>query len=806
MKKLKLNNWTLRGDKIALFPVCVPGDVTDELYKAGLIEDPLFGQNAENTKWIAEKDWTYESVFDVPQEILSKERIRLCFDGIDTLSEISLNGVKLGETDNMFLRYAFDVRSLLKSEGNVLTVKILSATKYIREKNDGGNYRALFTQDRIWIRKAQCHWGWDWAPNLPGIGIWLPVYIEADDGQIIDNVKVDTYLTGDVRFAVTLHNKGSHLFQNENKEFTLRLMVGDIQKEVPVSATIEILNVKIEKPKLWFPSGYGEQNLYGYTVELLKNGEVVSVKKGKFGIREIKLDESPIGDNRSAFALIVNGRKIFAKGSNWVPCSPMTGTIEKETYRKLLTAAKESNFNILRVWGGGIYEKEEFYELCDELGIMVWQDFMFACSAVPAMLEGIEENFLREAEYQIKRLRNHPSIALWCGGNEYMPHIAGKYYETGNYLVRVILRGLCSELDRGRIYIHNSPYGLDDDEWRLMTGDGHVSCMDEAINRNDFDGYRKYIAHNPTQFASESAHLGPTRLRSLRKFIPEEEIRAIGGETWEYHFVKNPYAPSGETFLLKEKKYAEGFFGKFDCVEDFVKKAMLAHAELLTSEIEFARSNSNCRGFMNWMYNDIWGCGTWSVIDCYFEKKPAMYAMKRAFAPVYICFTQDNDGTYINLLNDTEEIVSGKVVCRAKTLDGELVAEASGTLRAEKDGGDRFLMDLKGGDYWTAEVSLKNGKQLKTIYFPSLWKDKNFESELQYEIIKLSEKECEIKIKADKFARTVFIDTSDNVGVEYSDNFFDMEKGDEITVTIKSERPLCAEDVTVKTFADQWSE
>ncbi|MBQ4099437.1 MAG: glycoside hydrolase family 2 protein [Clostridia bacterium] len=805
MKRYDILKWTLKGENVSPLQVSVPSDVTDELFKAGLISDPLFGKNPDGLTWIANGVWIYESVFDLPKEICGKKRINLCFDGVDTLAEITLNGVEIGKTDNMFLQYSYGVKDILKEKDNVLQVKFLSATEDIRKKNDGKNYRALFTQDRLWIRKAQCHWGWDWAPCLPGIGIWLPVYLQADDGVLINHVKVSSDVQGNVSFFVTLYNNGNHLFENEDEKYKIKIEIDGRKVYHTVSGLINVINVKIENPKLWWPNGYGEQNLYPYSVELEKDGNKVDEKGGEIGIRQILLEQKPIDQNRIGFAVKVNGRKIFCKGSNWVPISSMTGAIEDSSYQTLLQSAKDCNYNMLRVWGGGVYEKDIFYNLCDRLGIMVWQDFMFSCSAIPAHISDVKDSFLKEAEYQIKRLQNHPSIVLWCGGNEYMPHVNGSFYTEGNYLIRVILRGLCSELDGDRVYVHNSPVGLDDDEWHFTNGDAHLSCMDEVFNKEKINSFRRVISSRTSNFISESAHLGPTRLRSIRKFIPKEEIWPTG-DSWEYHFLKNPYSPIKATCLDKEKFFASQLFGDYDTVEGFLKKAMLAHAEFMRAEMDFARSTPYCRGFMNWMYNDIWGCGTWSVIDYYGEKKPVYYAMKRCFAPVYIPVCEMQSGIRASVVNDTKTMLDGELICKSKTLDGEVLSEKKFCVSVEKDG--VFSVDLENSDCdYTSFEYYADGKSLaKTIYFPKLWKDKKFVTNIKWDVVEKDENTYLVTVKANDFARSVFIDLKDNDGVSYSDNFFDMEKGDCVVVTVKSKKKLEKDDFSVKTFADEWED
>ncbi len=786
MKRLELTQWKLTSaDGKYSLPISVPGDVTAALHAAGMIADPLFGTNARDLAWIAMQEWVYTTEISVSGELMDAGRVMLCFDGADTLAQVFVNGVQLGSMDNMFRAYRFDIKPYLTLNTNRVEVRFPSATAYIREKHDGVNYRELFSQDRIHIRKAQCHWGWDWAPNLPGIGLYLPAYIQADAGIRIGSVGVRTALSGEVRFTVELENGSWRL----EEDCCLRLEVAGQEVSITARGLKNICNVKIEDPRLWWPNGYGEQHLYDYRVCLYRGDVLLDTFTGSFGIRQVELLQPPVGTDRTGFQLRVNGKDIFCRGSNWVPISNMTGAIDDSDYEKLLYAAKMGNFNMLRLWGGGFYEKELFYDLCDRWGILVWQDFMFACSAIPAQVEGMEEKILPEAQYQLKRLQRRTCIALWCGGNEYMPHLRGDYYEKGNHFIRTTLRGLCGELDGSRPYIHNSPYGLEDDEWDFATGDGHVSCMDTVLSQNDIPNFRKYISAVPSQFVSESAVLGPARLKSLRKFIPQDQLWPAG-ESWDYHFVENPYAIVPETFLQKEMRLARALFGDFDTVEDFVKKAMLAHAQILEAEIDFARYNPHCQGFMNWMYNDNWGCGTWSVIDYYQEKKPVYYAMQRAFAPVRLCFAEGENGVFL-CLNGAKTALAD---VQWKTYNGVVLQKKMLTVKET----GCVLPPVNGADYIVAKLPEENVQTLFHLNFGKL----DFVSDLSVTV-----QGQELRIHANRFARCVFIDCENSHQVHFSDNYFDMEPGEDRRILITPyPGTQLPETFTVKTAADLWEE
>lgn len=797
----KLTEWTLIGNDIEI-NAHVPGDITHDLYQNGIIEDPCYAKNLQKVSWVFSCDWTYRCRFDVAEDLFAKKRIALLFEGIDTLSQIRLNGVTLGKTDNMFLAYRYDVKRLLRPCGNELTVTIRSSSDYIRKQNDGKEYRSLFNKDRIFLRKAQCHFGWDWAPNMPGMGIWLPVFLQADDGERIEDVYISTKNDGTVTLKVSL--------DGDCRGTRLCLELDGKEQFAEVSESEVTINARIDCPLLWWPNGYGEPNLYEYRLTLSKNGTECDRKEGRFGFKQVRLLQDRLPNGRFGFCVEVNGVRIFAKGSNWVPCSTMTGAIEDSTYEKLLGFAHDAHFNMLRIWGGGIYEKEIFFDLCDRLGILTWQEFGNSCSAIPAEIgEEMQKGMLKEATYQIRRLRNHASLCIWCGGNEFMPfRKKPDYFEytVGNRFVKETLRDLCQELDPDKIYLYNSPCTVETDEWDDESGDSHSACMSEIVASGDYDGFRETIAKRPVQFLSENTCVGSCRLKSLRKFIPPEELWPTG-DTWDFHYLLLETGTGCMNFVETEKALAKGLFGSFDGIEDFVKKSMIAHAELLTAEIDFARANKTCSGYMNWMYDDIWPCGTWSVIDCYFERKPAYYAMKRSFAPVRVAYIRMSDHSKLCLINDTDSTLCGKVICEGKLLSGEVCAKVCFEAWCEPFSSTDFVLteDL-GGEYLSMRFEADGGDRVSSTAFPTLWKDKHFKTALEWSAVTLSPMLFEIRLSAGSYGRTVFIDHPQSEKLRFEDNFFDMECGESRCIRVSSDEPIDPTLFTVKTFADTWEE
>ena len=797
MKRIELKNWQLYTENGNKIDVKVPGDVTYDLFKAGIIPDPLFGDNLKKINSVFYKDWQYECVFLLTESDLNKDVI-LTFEGIDTLAEIALNGNLLGCTDNMFLKYEYNLKGVAAVGENRLSVKIFSSSAYVEKSDEHLPMRAIFTTGRLYLRKAQCHFGWDWAPNLPGAGIYLPAYLKVSEKGRIELVEIVTDNSGNVEVKASVAGDSSacriHAKIGDNR------LIGEV-----IDGKAE-LKTKIDSPKLWWPNGYGEANLYDYEIELFSGENPIDEKKGRFGFKEIKLVQEPIDGGRYSFYFVVNGKKVFAKGSNWVPISNMTGAIEDEKYIKLLRIAKENNMNMLRVWGGGIYEKEIFYDLCDELGIMVWQDFGFACSVIPVEINGIEENFLKEAEYQINRLKIHTSLSVLCGGNENYVNFDKDKHEKGAELVQKTLKNLCERFCN-TAYIYNSPSSfLGEDEYGMRSGDGHLSALDATIKKDAFDDFRTVIADRECQFVSESALLGPTRKRSLKRFLPEASLEKIDN-IWDFHFVKNPYScDCSDSFINKEIRYSERFFGKIEGVNDFLKKGMISHLETLGAELDFARANPNCGGYMNWMYNDNWGCGTWAIVDYYFEKKPVIYRVKRAFGNVYASATVKKDGTYAFVANDLGVKIEGVLTIEAKTLGGDVVNRKELTLsvgpREVENVPVEFAFD---GDYISVGFT-SDDIGSKSLFFRKQWKNLKFVSSLLTKIEKTDDYSVKVTVTAKEFAKNVFIDYPSNDGIVYSDNFFDMEKGEVKEVQITGYKPINGQFITIKTFADEWED
>lgn len=811
-------NFLYNGEKKT---ATVPGDVTLDLYNNGLIKDPYFGLNHRDLHWIINSDFTYENVFDVPEGIWDQEEILLTFDGIDTFAEIYLNGVKLGDCDNMFLQYQYSVKEFVKKTGNVLQVKLLSTGKKMDEIDDLG-YFGVFNTKRLFIRKAQCHFGWDWAPDMPGYGIWGDVTLTGAAKNRIFDTFYKAYNDGNVSFAVELnYNVRPHTDENGNlvttnaecQEDILRYTLCNNPNEEISEENSQVFshtimgmknfsNLKVDNAQLWWPVGYGEHPLYAYRVELIRGGEVIDCRCGKLAFRTVELQQKPVDAQTMGYKFLINGKEVFVKGSNWVPAECFIGCIKDEKYDKLTDQAVAANLNMLRVWGGGIYEKDIFYQLCDEKGLMVWQDLMFACADIPEDDEAFVANVQKEIEYQIRRLRNYPSICYWCGGNE-KTGTYGLMICHGDYFVDVFLRGLVTNLDDSRPYARQSPCAWTDIGNDKTSGESHAGSFEAALNAG-IENYRDCVSKTDVPFISECAIMGPCSLQSLKKIFPEDQLWPMN-EYWDDRLMDNPYASILMTFAKREAYYANTLYGDSQNVEAFIAKGMTVHAETLRAEIEYARANkARCGGFMNWMYSEIWQSATWAIIDYHLEPKQAYYQMKKSFAPILLTFVQKPNGvTALTLVNDTYTAFKTDVVYGLKKVSGEVVWSKIAAFDVAENGiAQADVTDAIDGEnvYLFAECVV-NGETLTTVYSHDLWQNCFGTSDYTYQT-QPTASGLIVKIKANAFVKGVTLRLPENCGYTYSDNYFDMQAG-EVKVVVISGENASAENLEVTDFAKE---
>jgi beta-mannosidase len=460
----------------------VPGTIHQDLIAAGRITDPFIGLNERDVQWVGEADWLYRCVFDLEPEFINADTVMLCFDGLDTFATVWLNGQQVLISDNMFIPQRIPVRPLLKPKQNELWVLFESAIQQtrLREAQHGAKRCWNGDSSRVYARKAQYHFGWDWGPCLITAGFWRPVRLEAYSQRIAE-VDCPAEVAADLGSAalpvrVTIEQNNHTTEPAADLAVRLRLYgpAGELIHDVLVTVQEGQAQhrFKLASPRLWWPNGYGPQALYRLVVTLQGAGEELDQCEFRLGLRCLRLLQEPLIDQPGkTFLFEVNNTPIFCGGANWIPADSFLPRVTPERYRTLLQYAADAHMTMLRVWGGGIYEEDMFYDLCDELGLLVWQDFLFACAIYPAH-ESFRSSVRAEAEEAVKRLRHHPCLALWCGNNEdyqiadsigvYDSSFEGDFTTTpfpAREIYERLLPEICGALDPTRPYWPGSPYG-----------------------------------------------------------------------------------------------------------------------------------------------------------------------------------------------------------------------------------------------------------------------------------------------------------------------------------------------------------
>lgn len=662
----------------------VPGCVHRDLLAQGQIPDPFYANNELSLQWIETRDWEYRLRFDVPDEVLKHEHLELVTEGLDTLASLTLNGEELGWSDNMFLCSRWDLTGLLKANRNELIIRFESARRYL-ETHRLEHKPAVEFNDPIGgatrLRKQASQFGWDWAPRLVTAGIWRGLRLEAWNDARLDEVYVEQKHSKE-RVQLCVHAFASETLPGCAFRATLSLDGECLTQRVSTNGSVKL---DLRKPKLWWPAGQGEQVLYELEVELLSaSGAVLDRWRRRVGLRTIELVRSPDAWGES-FCLVVNGRPIFAKGANWVPAHSLVAGLRRSDYERDLVAAVQANMNCLRVWGGGVYEDDAFYDLCDELGLLVWQDFMFACTLQPGDPEFVESVSL-EVEHQVLRLRHHACLALWCGNNEIAglnhrflrkPSLKRIYERVFHKCIPSVLR----QLDPSRAYVPSSPWHGD-----------YTEGPEEGTRRGDTHFWDVWHARKPVadytlrafRFCSEFGMQSYASSETLKSFCPPED-RNLFGATHENH-QKNP---DGNRIILDYVARRYGFPRR---QEDLVYLSQINQAYCMQVAVEFYRRNRpRCMGALYWQLNDCWPCASWSSIEHSGRWKALHYAARRFFSPLLVSAEivgseQQGKGNYrqntisgfqLHTCSDLPHKVGATLSWTLMTLDGRVLRGAS---------------------------------------------------------------------------------------------------------------------------------
>ncbi len=799
----------------------VPGTVHQDLLNHNRIPNPFYGMNEEVVQWVENEDWMYRTSFVVDEHQLGRDAAVLELDGLDTYADVFLNGALILRSDNMFVGHKIEVKQVLRKGVNQLLVRFRSPVKEVlpQLQTNGFDYPASNDHSpwrtSVYTRKAPYSYGWDWGIRLATCGIWRPVRLVFSDVARIEDYYVGqdavTQAKADVDNRLEINNVTSstvsallkvdyHYSDSDTKEIKKQI-------ELRPGANTVSLPVSIENPHLWMPNGWGEPSLYKFTASLSVDGVEIAKQERNVGLRTVRvvMDDDEHG---KSFYFVVNGKPMFAKGANFIPDDALLPNVTQERYKRIFEDVKAANMNMLRVWGGGIYEDDEFYDEADRNGILIWQDFMFACSSYPhdPLFVGRVES---EAEYNIKRLRGHASLAMWCGNNEiyeamrywgwqrkYSAEAFAEMERGYNVLFRELLPKMVERLDGTRFYMHSSPYEANwgrPNSWK--TGDSHN--WGTWHGRKPFESFDTDVP----RFMSEYGFQAFPEMKTIRTFAEEKDFE-LESPVMNAH----QKADIGNALI----KQTMGLYYKVpEKFEDLVYVGLVLQGQGMRHGIEAHRRNRPyCMGSLFWQLNDSWPVVSWSGIDYYGNWKALMYQSKRAFAPILINAIKEGDDLCVYLVSDELQDHDGvRLDVELMDFDGKVHGKwtQSGMLAANSS----VLFMKKRADELQGKLSAatsllhftlkdKNGVTLADdVFYFAYPKDQKLpEANIETSVRRRGDA-IEMTLKTDKLARDIFVEVPVQ-GVRFTDNFFDLLPGQRKKITITSPEGHSLNDFTFR--------
>ncbi len=812
MKQFTLNGaWTLKNlANEKKRSTQVPGSVFKTLLDCGDMPDPFYGTNEYACAELMRDDFLYEKIFDLPEYLVCCNDVNLIFEGIDTIACIRLNGVEIAKTNNMHRTYKFNVSKHLKQTDNILSVTLLSSLNFIEEAHKKSDIFYASTgcmHGNGYLRKAHYMFGWDWGPVLPDAGIFKSVYLESvSDGKIEDfsftqahknsqvtlSGKILTSDTGTAKPELTLicpnGRKTNISVQKDDNMYTFKHIVVD--------------------PQLWWPNGYGKQPLYTLTCSLVQVNETIDTKTMHIGLRELYLSTEKDEYGREC-AFCINGVKIFAMGANYVPQDNIIPRVNVENTRKLLEDCAKANYNCIRVWGGGYYPDDYFYNMCDEMGLIIWQDLMFACN-VYDLTDELEENIIAETQDIVRRLRHHACLGLWCGNNEMewgwqaWARLEGhrpKYKADYIKIFEMILPRCVQTLDKQTSYWLSSPSsgGSFDNPNDFDHGDNHY--WEVWHSGKPFTDYKNFHF----RFCSEFGFQSFPSIKTIRQFCPSYEEN-IFSKTMESH-QKNGMANQ------KIFTYVSDYFRYPKNLENIAYISQILQLKAIQYGVEHWRRNlGRCMGSLYWQLNDCWPVASWASIDYYGRWKALHYGAKRFYARCTASACEQNELSPI-----IDYFVHNELLC-----DKTLKLKVS-------------LSDMKFNILYeqSCEVSIKSctTKSVMNVDFTQYMQDHMYDAFAVYELYdgseiiasgttlfakpkhinftkpnisaKITEDSTgfDIHLSSDVFAHYVELSFT-NIDAVLSDNFFDITSAKPKVIRIEK-ADITTEDFTLKTLKEQ---
>ncbi|MFW6640581.1 glycosyl hydrolase 2 galactose-binding domain-containing protein [Nocardiopsis algeriensis] len=763
-------------------PAQVPGSTHTDLLAADLIPDPYLDTAETELAWIHRTDWRYTLVFDA-EAAGGGERVDLAFDGLDTVATIELNGRELGRTANMHRGHRFDVREALRTGSNELTVSFRSALEHAEETRERLGARPhVNTHPFNMIRKMACSFGWDWGPDLQTAGIWKPVRLErwtkARLAQVRTLVTVGEDGTGRVEVHADIERDGG-------AELLLTAEVAGRRAEARVDGDSGTVVVEVPDARLWWPAGHGEQPLYDLSVSLTGGGAILDSAERRIGFRTVEVDTTP-DEHGTPFTVTVNDKPIFVKGANWIPDDHFLTRITRDRLARRVDQALGAHMNMLRVWGGGIYESEDFYDVCDERGVLVWQDFLLACAAYPEE-EPLWSEFEAEARENVARLSSHASLALWNGGNENLwGHEDWGWKEQlgdltwGHRYYTELFPSVVAELDPTRFYSDGSPYSPGLPASEVHPNDEAHGTRHEWVVWNQTD-YRAYQDHVP-RFCSEFGFQGPPTWSTLTAWVHDE-----------------PMTPTSPAFLLHQKaedgngKLDRGFSAHLRAPQNFADwhwATQLNQARAVAFGVEHFRSWwPRTAGSLVWQLNDCWPVTSWAAVDGDERPKPLWYALRDAYAPRLLT-VQPRDGRLVLVaVNDTDEEWADEVRLERTTFTGETLHTDTAALSVPPRAVGEYELprELLAPADDRREVLTATASGVRTVR--PFREDRHLAYDPEPLTAKVTDTPdgCSVEVSATSFARDVslLVDRLDP-GAEVDDMLVDLLPGERHTFTVRS--------------------
>jgi beta-mannosidase len=796
----------------------VPGVVQTDLLRNQLIPDPFDRDNEFRLQWIGLTDWEYQTVFQADAALLGHDHIDLVFDGLDTLADVYLNDQPVLNADNMFRHWRIPAKALLKPGPNKLRVVFHSAVEkmlpyvkslpYVLPSISTGNYG---NEEDIatapYTRKAPYNYGWDWGPRFVTEGIWQPVRLETWDALRIDNfhihqqkITADTALVSaelDIEadkpttaILALAHDELSGVQTTDGTQ-TLTLDAGMNRISFPI---------RIASPKLWYPVGYGAQNRYRFSASIRLGKKVEAAHaEVKTGLRSIELHR--VADQwGKSFEFVVNGITVFSKGADIIPFDSFPNRVTPEIHRKILQAARDAHMNMLREWGGGYYESDDFYDICDELGIMVWQEFMFGGDMVPGDV-AFQENVREEAIQQIKRLRDHPSIVIWCGNNEVetgwyhwgdrqefkeaiSPAIRDRVWQDYMVMFADILKSSVSKYGDPVPYWPSSPSAnFEEIPDNQHNGDMHYWAVwhQEAPAQD----YTKQLPRFMTEYGFQSF----PDMRTIRSFANKPEDFDIHSTVMQAHQKNKGGNERILTYMLREYREPKDF-------ASFVYLSQVQQAEIIKIGAEhLRRQRPRTMGSLYWQLNDCWPVASWASIDYYGRWKALHYYARRFYDDVLISPYLHDDKVGIYVVSDKLQPFTGTIHTRLldftgkdlmdQTKDIQVPAQSS-ALYLSFDNADLAAKGDPRSSFLVVDLEVEGKKVSRNLVFFDVTHNLQLPVTPKIEAtLSQSGKDYTISLLSQMLARSVYISFG-NLDVESSDNYFDLLPGEPITITLKS--------------------